>query len=88
MSNEQCIHYLQDEIKHARQEDKLHDVTLIGSDGNRVPAVRFLLATRSEVFKKMLYGEFKEGAPSEVPMSYEEEALRVIVDFSFVEIIE
>eukprot|EP00559_Dactyliosolen_fragilissimus_P007440 CAMPEP_0184869890 /NCGR_PEP_ID=MMETSP0580-20130426/35710_1 /TAXON_ID=1118495 /ORGANISM="Dactyliosolen fragilissimus" /LENGTH=406 /DNA_ID=CAMNT_0027371685 /DNA_START=66 /DNA_END=1286 /DNA_ORIENTATION=- len=75
---------LQDEIKNARQKEEMHDVDLVGYDGVRVPAVRFLLGARSEVFRKMLYGEFKEGSSSEVCMpKYSQQVLMKITDYCF-----
>lgn len=84
----QELSYFQNELKIARGEEKRNDVTLVGSDGSRVSAVRFLLAARSEVFGKMLYGDFKEGSSKEITMNYEEEVLQVIVDYSFGETIQ
>ena len=44
----------------------LCDVTLIGSDGGRVPAIRVYLSARSEVLQHLLVGQFKEASEDEV----------------------
>ena len=43
-------------------EEQFHDVTLKANDGVTVTANRAALATRSEVFAKMLYGNFSEAS--------------------------
>ena len=65
----------------AMTNDTLTDVTLVSSDGVRIPASRFVLAARSEVFERMLYGHFREGSSDEVKLDYSAVVLRGIVEF-------
>ena len=59
----------------------LCDVTLIGSDGGRVPAIRVYLSARSEVFQHLLVGQFKEASEEEVHMDYPSPVLKALVHY-------
>ena len=59
----------------------LCDVTLVGSDGGRVPAIRAILSTRSDVLKRLLVGRFKEASEEEVRMDYPSAVLKALVHF-------
>ena len=59
----------------------LCDVTLVGSDGGRVPAVRAYLSARSDVLKHLLVGRFKEASEEEVRMDYPSAVIRALVHF-------
>ena len=61
--------------------DALCDVTLVGSDGAHVPAIRVLLAMRSKVFKTMLLGEFSERHADEVPTPYPSDVLKCVMEY-------
>jgi len=70
----------------AGQRDLFSDVTLVsGVDGERVPALRALLAVRSEFFKSLLYNDdFEEGRPLEVTVPHVEgETLRDVVEWCY-----
>jgi hypothetical protein len=65
-----------------------NDIQLVGGTGDPtrqqppVPANRFVLAARSPVFRKMLYGKFAEAQSSTIYLpEMESETLRVIVHF-------
>ena len=58
------------------------DIDLIGAGGVSVPACRFLLAARSPVFSRMLYGPFREAKSSSIALlGYEVPILRAVVYF-------
>ena len=59
----------------------LCDVTLVGSDGGRVPAVRIYLSARSEMLQSLLVGQFREASEEEVRMDYPAAVLKAIVHF-------
>jgi hypothetical protein len=54
---------------------------LKGTDGVLVPAVRVVLAIRSKVFRRMLYGDFVEAKKFVVELGYSGEVLRAIVEY-------
>ena len=59
----------------------LCDVTLVGSDGGRVPAIRVYLSARSDVLQHLLVGQFKEASEEEVHMDYPAAVLKALVHF-------
>jgi BTB/POZ domain len=60
----------------------LCDVHLLGAGGHAVPACRFVLAARSPVFSRMLYGPFREAKSSSIALlGYEVAILRAVVYF-------
>lgn len=61
--------------------EHLSDVTLVGSDGNRVSGVRFILAARSVVFERMLFGNFAEACNKEVSVGCTTPVLLSIIEF-------
>ena len=61
--------------------DGLCDVTLIGSDDGRVPAIRALLSCRSKMFMTMLLGGFSERQADEVPTPYPSDVLKCLVEY-------
>ncbi|CAB9506932.1 expressed unknown protein [Seminavis robusta] len=62
-------------------DDSLNDVVLKGTDGVEVPANRFLLAARSDVFKGMLLGKFQESSLPVVDLSFSGSVLKAVVEF-------
>lgn len=84
-----------DLLKGLQDPDKFCDVTLIGSDGGRVPAIRNILAMRSPVLERMLIGSFQEAQSSEVKLGFPANVLLFAVEWcvsdtieSFVEFLE
>ena len=66
----------------ALQDSDLHDVFLVAKDGDQIPASRFVLASRSPVLKRMLYGSFREAKSSTIcMMGYESAILRGVVHY-------
>eukprot|EP00567_Pseudictyota_dubia_P011243 CAMPEP_0197438194 /NCGR_PEP_ID=MMETSP1175-20131217/5260_1 /TAXON_ID=1003142 /ORGANISM="Triceratium dubium, Strain CCMP147" /LENGTH=413 /DNA_ID=CAMNT_0042967875 /DNA_START=70 /DNA_END=1307 /DNA_ORIENTATION=+ len=62
----------------------LADIYLEGNDGVRVPAIRAMLAARSDVFRKMLYGDFREAKnPVVLLEAYSGAVLRCVVEFCY-----
>jgi len=65
-----------------QDEDIRGDVTLVGRDQVEVSANRFVLAARSEMFKRMLYGSFQESSREQIPIPhYDGLILQAIVEF-------
>ncbi|KAL7540195.1 hypothetical protein ACHAXR_012319 [Thalassiosira sp. AJA248-18] len=78
-------------------DEDISDITLIPENTNEtndpitaVPAIRAILAARSPVFRRMLYGEFRETAQSnnqeenvEVKLDYSGRVLQLLVEFCF-----
>lgn len=68
----------------ALTDGDLADVSLVGHDGAEIPACRFVLAARSRVLKRMLYGNFRE-AKSNNPkidlLDYSGQTLRMVVKY-------
>jgi hypothetical protein len=68
----------------ALQDEELTDVYLVGGDGVQVPTCRFVLAARSKVLKRMLYGSFREAKSSTIcMMGYDSSVLRAVVDYCY-----
>lgn len=65
----------------ALEDEELHDTTIIASDGTPIKASRFVLAARSLVWKKMLYGPFLESTSSTVSLAYTAEVLQGALEY-------
>ena len=61
------------------QSGDFSDVTLICSDGGRVAAHRQILASRSEFFARMMFGNLKEGGEKEVKLHAKEKVVRLLL---------
>ncbi|CAB9514149.1 expressed unknown protein [Seminavis robusta] len=61
--------------------DSLNDIVLKGNDGVDVPANRFLLAARSDVFMGMLLGKFQESSSPVVELGFSGSVLKAVVEF-------
>jgi hypothetical protein len=57
---EECC--LQHDIAATLADDRTQDVTLQSSDGQQIYANRYVLASRSPVFRNMFYGHFQESS--------------------------
>ena len=63
-------------------DEQFHDVTLQANDGITITANRAALASRSEVFAKMLYGQFAEASSSLVKIpGYNGAVVRSLVEY-------
>ena len=68
----------------AIQDDDMSDVVLKGNDGGSMPVHgnRFLLAARSKVFRRMLYGSFSEATSTVINLDdYDSVTLEAIVEY-------
>lgn len=73
----------EDAIRDLLKDDELSDLTLRAKDGTLVIANRCLLASRSPVFRRMLFGPFKESSDSVIDVGYDGCVLRAIVDYIY-----
>jgi len=64
-------------------DQDLTDVFLQASDGKRIPANRCILAVKSEVFKKMLYGKFEEASNRVVKIEFDGTVLKAVVEYCY-----
>jgi hypothetical protein len=62
------------------KNNSFSDDELQGTDVERIPTRRDLLAARSKVFETMLCGNFAEASKSVVPVGYDGPILRAIVE--------
>eukprot|EP00978_Attheya_sp_CCMP212_P036948 scaffold171037_cov51-Attheya_sp.AAC.2 len=62
-------------------DETLSDVTLQGTDGVKVLAIRSMLAVRSPVFRRMLFGEFSESESPIVKIGYTGKVLTFLVKY-------
>ena len=70
------------DILGALQDEELHDVTLEGSDSVPVYANRFILAARSNVLRRMLYGPFLEADSNRIYLvDYDSVILDAVVEY-------
>ena len=66
----------------ALDDDDLKDVSLITQDGSHVRASRFVLAARSKMLKRMLYGNFKESTSTQIELrQYSSSVLEAVVEY-------
>ena len=67
----------------------IKDVTLIGSDGGRVPAAKAILAIRSPVFRRMFYGDFRESSADcdSVKLDYPASVLKCVVEYCYTSVL-
>src|SRR5215472_11668548 len=57
---------LKDDIASIRTDPTFHDITIVCSDGIEIGACRAILASRSAVFKAMLYGSMQEATSNRI----------------------
>lgn len=80
---------LLDDLKLSREDDTFNDVCLTCTDtefgpGGTIPASRTILSMRSQVFRKMFYGQFKEsGSPHNVHLNFSSETIGSIVAYCY-----
>ena len=66
-------------------DETLSDVTLRGSDGVAVAANRCILAARSTVFQRMLFGEYSEASDTVVEVGFDGWILDAVVRFIYLD---
>ena len=71
-------------------KDDASEVSYIGTIGREVPTIKSILAARSPVFRRMLYGDFRETRARNdddgvlrVKLEYSSSVLRLLVEFCF-----
>ena len=63
------------------EDEDLLDVSLVSTDGVEIPACRFVLAARSKVLKRMLYGNFREATASKIELDYSARTLEAVLHY-------
>lgn len=82
MSNQLVHRHVIQDLLEALHDEDMSDITLVGKDGAHVQANRFVLAARSKVMKRMLYGNFREAASNEIPFyDYDRSILEAVVEY-------
>jgi hypothetical protein len=74
---------LQEAIQRLLTDSRITDVELEGDDGVRLPGCKGLLAARSEVFERMLLGQFAESSEAVVKVGYPGDVLKKIVRYCY-----
>mmetsp|Transcript_5265 Transcript_5265/g.14937 ORF Transcript_5265/g.14937 Transcript_5265/m.14937 type:complete len:447 (-) Transcript_5265:3930-5270(-) len=77
-----------DLLKGLQDPDKFCDITLVGSDEGRVPAIRSILAMRSPVLERMLLGSFQEAQSEEIRLDFSSRVLRSVVEWCVSDTVE
>jgi hypothetical protein len=82
---EECSYYDMQLISEGTEEERDDDDASTMSTSSvvvkKVPAIRFVLAARSVVFRKMLYGDFSESQQPTIRLPYSIETLSAVVHF-------
>eukprot|EP00980_Cylindrotheca_fusiformis_P015960 scaffold4683_cov112-Cylindrotheca_fusiformis.AAC.1 len=71
------------DILDALKDEAFHDIRLLGTDNVAIPCSKFVLATRSIIFKKMFFGDFKERDSELVSLNYCSTVLKVLVKYCY-----
>jgi hypothetical protein len=64
-------------------DESISDVSLQGTDGKQVVAIRSILAMRSRFFKSLFFGDFSESKLSTVSLGYSSLVLRAVVEYCY-----
>lgn len=64
-------------------DNDIADVSLCGTDGKSVVAVRSILAMRSRFFKTLFFGQFCERGMDQVPLGYSSLVLKAVVEYCY-----
>lgn len=78
-----CEIPLSDSMSKLLNDEELADVKLEGNDGVQIFAHRLVLASRSLVFRHMLYGHFKESTSNIVKVDYAGKVVEAIVRYCY-----
>src|SRR5215469_13375674 len=80
---------LKDDIASIRTDLTFHDITIVCSDGVEIGACRAILASRSAVFKAMLYGNMQEATSNRVVLrEIKSKAMHAVLRFIHTEDID
>jgi hypothetical protein len=82
LSNESEI-TREEAIRNLLMDEDLSDLLLVGTDGVAVRSNRCMLASRSKVFRGMLYGDFSEASSSSVSLGYKGKILQTVVEYIY-----
>ncbi|CAJ1953632.1 unnamed protein product [Cylindrotheca closterium] len=75
---------LKSDMLASMSDEKMIDCHLIGTDGGvGIPCSKFVLATRSEVFKNMFYSGFLEQHADRAPIAYPSKIIQIIVMYCY-----
>jgi len=74
---------IEDAVKSLLFNDELSDIRIQCNDGTILPANRVILAARSEVFKKMLFGNFQEASDRVIRVDYNGVVVQAILEFIY-----
>jgi hypothetical protein len=74
---------LKEAIQRLLTDSRITDVELEGTDGVRLPGCKGLLAARSEVFERMLLGQFSESTEAVVKVGYPGDVLKQVVRYCY-----
>jgi len=77
-----------DLLKGLQDPDRFCDITLVGSDEGRAPAIRSILAMRSPVLDRMLLGSFQEAQSDEIQLDFPSDVLRSAVEWCVSDTVE
>jgi hypothetical protein len=73
----------QQAMRNLLMDEDLSDLSLIAIDGEVVRSSRCILASRSKVFRGMLYGDFSEATSSSITLGYKREILKALVEYIY-----
>lgn len=67
------------------QDADISDVTLVGTDGETVLAVRSILAMRSHYFKTLFFSSFQESSTNmeRVQLAYSSKVMKAVVEYCY-----
>ncbi|KAL3934724.1 MAG: hypothetical protein SGBAC_009624 [Bacillariaceae sp.] len=71
----------QRDLLEAMEDEAFVDITLVGTDSLEVPCNKFMLGTRSPIFKKMFFAGFQE--KNKVCLDYPSVVLKVLVKYCY-----
>ncbi|CAB9529548.1 expressed unknown protein [Seminavis robusta] len=75
-------------LKSFLTDEALNDMALKGTDGVEVPANRFLLSARSQVFRGMLLGKFQEASLTVVEVGFKGGTLKAVLEYIHTDSVE
>jgi len=73
----------QRDLRDAMDDEAFMDITLVGTDNAEVPCTKFVLATRSPIFKKMFFGGFQEQQSDRAYLDYPSVILKILVKYCY-----
>ena len=74
------VHGMDKVVETFFNNSELSDVEIITEDNKHIPAHKFVLASRSSVFKAMLYGNLKESNTNKVTLKYSSKAVMAMLE--------